>query len=238
MNETNIILQPSEFESILKKSEAVLIGATYYFIRNNTDNNEYAFVADADKEDKQVIYIPEETLKGKVEYDPVYRSYKFLDNPTDIPIFKLLSFQTCVKEDNSYENAILPTLDYYPSVPEGKLYCIGGYDVVRKKLLAGKMRELAMSCCPYLIIDSVNSRQFISHCAGNDVITALQNNTRISEVTEMAIKQGINVIVLTARAEIVYILLKDKIENAFIVDISQIDVDDINSAENLASIWH
>ena len=238
MNETNIILQSSEFESILKKSAAALIGSTYYFICNSTDTNAYSFLADSDKEDKEVITIPEETLKGRVEYDPLYRSYKFLDNPTNIPIFKLLSFQTCAKEDNSYENTALPTLDYYPSVPEGKLYCIGGYDVVKKKLLAGKMRELAMTCCPYLIIDSANSRQFISHCAGNDVITALQNNTRISEVAEMAIKQGINVIVLTARAEIVYILLKDKIENSFIVDISQIDVDTINSAENLSSIWH
>lgn len=129
-------------------------------------------------------------------------------------------------------------LDYYPSVPEGKLYCVGGADINKKKMLALKMREFSMDGCPYVIIDSTNSRIFISHCTGYDSVSAIQNNERIAEVAEMLIKQGINVIVLTTRAELVYVLLRNKLENIKIIDVTCLDVESINNIEQLKEHWN
>lgn len=134
-------------------------------------------------------------------------------------------------------NTFSTELDYYPSVPEGKLYCIGGAEIMKKKALAMKMREMKMDGCPYVIIDSTNSRVFISHCTGHDCITAIQNNERIAEVSEMLLKQGINIIVMTVRSELVYVLLKNKVEHIRIVDITDVDIDSINSVEDLKAIW-
>ena len=131
----------------------------------------------------------------------------------------------------------ISTLDYYSGISEGKLYCIGGVDIQKKKSLAKKMRDFAMDCCPYVIIDSTNSRHFISHCVGYDVVTSIQNNERIAEFAEMILKQGINMIILTARAEIVYLLLKDKISNAKIIDIASINEEDIVDLQDLEKVW-
>lgn len=128
-------------------------------------------------------------------------------------------------------------LDYYSGVNEGKLYCIGGIDIQKKKALALKMRDMALDCCPYIIIDSTNSRHFVSHCVGYDVLTSINNNERIAEFAEMILKQGINMIILTARVEIVYLLLKDKIANTKIIDIAYADPDSINTLDDLEKLW-
>jgi hypothetical protein len=53
----------------------------------------------------------------------------------------------------------------------------------------------------------------------------------------MLLKQGINIIVMTVRSELVYVLLKNKVEHIRIVDITDVDVDSINSVEDLKAIW-
>lgn len=228
---TNTI-EYKEFINKLNNCEAAFVGKSLYYV--------------ADKENS--------TVKHLIEAEDMYNSIDILDlaynngvsfNSTQNTYtvggleysVKLLQASSQLESNNNSDIYSLESLDYYPSVPEGKLFCISGVNVVKKKELAMKMRELAINCCPYLIIDSTNSRQFISHCTGQDVVTSLTNNERIAEVAEMVIKQGINVIVLTARSEIVYIMMKGKIENSNIVDISSVDLDNIKSEEDLSAIW-
>ena len=234
MNEDRIILKPEEFLPIFKKSVAVKLSYCGSFYHITTEQNgKFVLTEDSDK-GIDSIEIPDVSLAGPVEYDPKYKTYSFVNNPNSIEPFKLLSLADSPFEQQS-DTASVNSLDYYPNMPEGTLYCIGGADVVKKKALAIKMRELSMEGCPYLIIDSANSRHFISHCVGHDIITALANNTRIAEVAEMVIKQGLSVIVLTARSEIVYILLKDKLSNVKIVDVASLDIDAINSESDI--VW-
>ena len=42
---------------------------------------------------------------------------------------------------------------------------------------------------------------------------------------------------MTVRSELVYVLLKNKVEHMQIVDIADVDVDSINSVEDLKAIW-
>lgn len=145
-------------------------------------------------------------------------------------VLYIMSTEEEIKDTNT-------ALDYYSGINEGKLYCIGGVDVQKKKALALKMRDMSLDCCPYVIIDSTNSRHFISHCVGYDVLTSINNNERIAEFAEMILKQGINMIILTARVEIVYLLLKNKISNTKIIDIAYVDLDELNNLDDLEKLW-
>lgn len=227
---TNFV-EYKEFENKLNNSEAALVGTILYYV-NPKDSGGKILVKAEDPYSS--IDILELAVSKGVSFNVLNNTYTIGDLESPI---KLLQASTSIETIPTIDITSLSSLDYYPSIPEGKLYCICGVDVVKKKELAIRMRELAINCCPYVIIDSANSRYFISHCSGHDVITALNNNMQIAEITEMIIKQGINVIVLTARSEIVYVLLKDKIENAKIVDIASVDINTIKTEEELSKIW-
>ena len=232
MIEDKITIKSEDFLPIFKKSIAVKLcerGTLYHITMEQ--NGKFGLTEDSGLEH---IDIPDISLAGPVEYNVKFKTYTFVNNPSNIEPFKLLDAAESPFDLQTDTNSI-NSLDYYPNMPEGTLFCIGGADVVKKKALAIKLRNLAMNSCPYLIIDSANSRHFISHCVGQDIITALANNTRIAEVAEMVIKQGISVIVLTARSEIVYILLKDKLSNVKIVDVASVDIDSVNSETDV--VW-
>jgi hypothetical protein len=44
-------------------------------------------------------------------------------------------------------------------------------------------------------------------------------------------------IILTARVEIVYLLLKNKIANTKIIDIAYVDLDELNNLDDLEKLW-
>lgn len=229
---TNFV-EYKEFENKLNNSEAALVGKVLYYVTQKEKESGGRILVKAE-DPYTSIDILESALSNGVSFNETYGTYTVGD--LEYPI-KLLQASAPTEPITNADITSLSSLDYYPSIPEGKLYCICGVDVVKKKELAIRMRELAINYCPYVIIDSANSRHFISHCSGHDIITALNNNMQIAEITEMIIKQGINVIVLTARSEIVYVLLKDKIGEAAITDITTVDIASITSEEELTKIW-